>query len=47
MAFDRKTLEPTYQILLNQVGASEAIWLAERLGLSQTILTAARERLGK
>jgi len=45
VAFDRKTLAPTYQILLNQVGASEAIWLAERLGLSSAILTAARQRL--
>ena len=45
MAFDRQTLAPTYQILLNQVGASEAIWLAERLGLSPAILTAARQRL--
>lgn len=45
MAFDRQTLEPTYQLLLNQVGASEAIWLAERLGLAPEILAAARKRL--
>ncbi|BDZ30512.1 hypothetical protein RA086_04940 [Lactiplantibacillus sp. WILCCON 0030] len=47
MAFDRKTLEPTYHLLLHQVGASEAIWLAERLGLAPAILTAARQRLEK
>ena len=45
MAFDPQTLEPTYRLLLNQVGASEAIWLAERLGLAQPILDAARQRL--
>ncbi|MFD1421686.1 endonuclease MutS2 [Lactiplantibacillus songbeiensis] len=45
MAFDQKTLRPTYRLLLHQVGASEAIWLAERLGLAQPIITAARERL--
>ncbi|MFD1549144.1 endonuclease MutS2 [Levilactobacillus fuyuanensis] len=45
MAFDPQTLEPTYRLLLNQVGASEAIWLAERLGLAQSILDAARQRL--
>ncbi|AYM03283.1 endonuclease MutS2 [Levilactobacillus yiduensis] len=45
MAFDPKTLQPTYRLLLHQVGASEAIWLAERLGLSQSIIAAARHRL--
>ena len=45
MAFDPKTLRPTYRLLLHQVGASEAIWLAERLGLAQPIIDAARERL--
>ncbi|WP_125583766.1 endonuclease MutS2 [Levilactobacillus cerevisiae] len=45
MAFDPKTLEPTYRLLLNQVGASEAIWLAERLGLADPIIAAARQRL--
>ncbi|MFC6179811.1 endonuclease MutS2 [Lactiplantibacillus daowaiensis] len=45
MAFDPKTLRPTYRLLLHQVGASEAIWLAERLGLQPAILQAARNRL--
>ncbi|WP_204120734.1 MULTISPECIES: endonuclease MutS2 [Levilactobacillus] len=45
MAFDPKTLEPTYHLLLNQVGASEAVWLAERLGLSPAILADTRQRL--
>ncbi|VDG17538.1 hypothetical protein [Lactobacillus koreensis] [Lactiplantibacillus mudanjiangensis] len=45
MAFNPQTLRPTYQLVLNQVGASEAIWLAERLGLRPDILQAARQRL--
>lgn len=45
MAFDPQTLQPTYRLLLHQVGASEAIWLAERLGLSTAIIDDARSRL--
>jgi len=45
MAFDPQTLRPTYRLLLNRVGNSEAIWLAERLGLADSILQAARQRL--
>ncbi|ETY74739.1 endonuclease MutS2 [Lactiplantibacillus fabifermentans] len=45
MAFDPQTLRPTYHLLLNQVGASEAIWLAQRLGLQSQIIAAAKRRL--
>jgi len=45
MAFDRETLEPAYRLLLNQVGASEAMWLAERIGLKPEILALAKEQL--
>ncbi|MFC6261268.1 endonuclease MutS2 [Levilactobacillus fujinensis] len=45
MAFDPQTLRPTYRLLLHQVGASEAVWLAERLGLAPAILDATRQRL--
>ncbi|MFB9769346.1 endonuclease MutS2 [Lactiplantibacillus modestisalitolerans] len=45
MAFDRQTLRPTYRLLLNQVGESEAMWLAARLGLDPRIVAAARARL--
>ena len=45
MAFDPQTLRPTYQLLLNQVGASEDIWLAQRLGLQPKIIAAAQQRL--
>ncbi|WP_125684702.1 endonuclease MutS2 [Levilactobacillus yonginensis] len=45
MAFDPQTLRPTYRLLLHQVGASEAVWLAERLGLAPAILADTRQRL--
>ena len=45
MAFDRQTLRPEYRLLLNQVGASEAMWLAERIGLKPEILALAKEQL--
>lgn len=45
MAFDRETLMPEYRLLLNQVGASEAMWLAERIGLKPEILSLARKQL--
>lgn len=45
MAFDRQTLEPEYRLLLNQVGASEAMWLAERIGLKPEILALAKDQL--
>ncbi|RRK10015.1 hypothetical protein D1831_09665 [Lactiplantibacillus garii] len=45
MAFNRETLRPEYRLLLNQVGESEAMWLAARLGLNPRIVAAARARL--
>lgn len=45
MAFNRETLRPEYRLLLNQVGESEAMWLAARLGLQPQIVAAARQRL--
>lgn len=45
MAFDRQTLLPEYRLLLNQVGASEAMWLAERIGLKPEILALAKQQL--
>ena len=47
MAFNRETLRPEYRLLLNQVGESEAMWLAARLGLAPRIVAAARARLEK
>ena len=31
MDFDLQTLHPTYKLLLNQVGASRALWIAEKV----------------
>lgn len=45
MAFNRQTLQPEYRLLLNQVGASEAMWLAERIGLKPEILALAKQQL--
>lgn len=38
MAFDSETLTPKYQLLMDQVGASNAFWIAEEKGLSNTVL---------
>nr|MDK6823858.1 DNA mismatch repair protein MutS [Lactobacillus gasseri] len=35
MDFDLKTLEPTYKLLLNQIGTSRALWIAEKNGMPQ------------
>ena len=43
---DEKTLAPNYQFHLGVPGASAGIQTAERLGLNQEIIAAARERLG-
>jgi DNA mismatch repair protein MutS2 len=43
---DEVTLIPNYQLRLGVPGASAGIQNAERLGLNQTIVAAARERLG-
>lgn len=38
MAFDAKTLTPQYRLLLNQVGSSNAFWIAEKMKVSPKIL---------
>jgi DNA mismatch repair protein MutS2 len=43
---DEQTLVPNYQFHLGVPGASAGIQTAERLGLNETIIAAARERLG-
>ena len=43
---DELTLVPNYQLRLGVPGASAGIQTAERLGLNQEIIAAARERLG-
>jgi DNA mismatch repair protein MutS2 len=45
VGFDEKTLAPTYELRLGVPGTSAGINIAQRLGLSAEIVTAARQRL--
>ncbi len=45
MDFDLQTLHPTYKLLLNQVGASRALWIAEKSGMSEAVLLEAKNFL--
>lgn len=45
MDFDLDTLKPTYRLLLNQIGASRALWIAEKSGMPQNVLVAANDFL--
>lgn len=38
MAFDPETLTPKYRLLVNQVGESNAFWIAEKMQIPQTIV---------
>ena len=45
MDFDLKTLEPTYKLLLHQIGTSRALWIAEKNGMPQKVLMEANNFL--
>ncbi|WP_297814987.1 endonuclease MutS2 [uncultured Lactobacillus sp.] len=45
MDFDLETLHPTYKLLLNQVGASRALWIAEKSGMPEDVLSEAKDFL--
>lgn len=45
MAFDSVTLTPKYQLLLNQVGESNAFWIAEKMKIDANILKQAKKYL--
>ena len=47
MEFDWSTLRPTYRLNIGVPGSSNAIKIAEQLGLPQSILTDAENQLGK
>jgi len=46
VGFDEKTLQPTYELRSGVPGASAGINIAQRLGLNETIIAAARARMG-
>ncbi|MCX7600157.1 MAG: Smr/MutS family protein, partial [Armatimonadetes bacterium] len=45
--FDEKTLKPTYRLLIGHAGASNALAVAQRLGLPRRIVASARRLLGR
>lgn len=46
MEFDPKTLRPTYRLMMGAPGASHALRIAERYGISKEVVEKARENLG-
>jgi DNA mismatch repair protein MutS2 len=47
VGFDLATLSPTYQLFLGVPGGSSALEIAGRLGMDQTVLDDARQKLGQ
>lgn len=45
MAFDSSTLTPKYQLLLNQVGDSNAFWIAQKMAVEEKVLQQAKHYL--
>lgn len=45
MDFDLQTLHTTYKLLLNQVGASRTLWIAEKSGMAKNVLLEAKNFL--
>ena len=45
MDFDLEKLQPTYRLIMNQVGESRALWIAKRSGMSEPVLASAKKIL--
>lgn len=45
MAFDSEILTPKYRLLLNQVGESNAFWIAQKMAIDTQVLTQAKKYL--
>ncbi|MHC5268975.1 endonuclease MutS2 [Enterococcus sp. LJL98] len=47
MAFDQETLTPLYQLIVGEVGESQALWIAQKMSLSQEVLEKAQNYIDK
>ncbi len=47
MDFDQESLRPLYRLIIGESGASQGLWIAERLGIGHQVITLARELLGE
>lgn len=45
MAFDRENLKPLYHLIIGRPGESNALWIAAKLGMPQTVLKKAEKQL--
>lgn len=45
MAFDAQTLTPKYQLLMNEVGSSNAFWIAEKMQLQKDVIDRSHQLL--
>lgn len=42
MAFDRESLQPLYRLITGRPGESNALWIAEKLGMSRAVISRAK-----
>lgn len=47
MAFDQESLSPLYRLIVGQVGESQALWIAQKMNLSATVLEKAQNYIDK
>lgn len=47
MAFDQESLSPLYRLIVGQVGESQALWIAQKMNLSATVLEKAQQYIDK
>ncbi len=43
MRFNSETLEPLYQLVIGQSGESNALWISKKMGISEQVLTRAKD----
>lgn len=47
MAFDKENLKPLFQLIIGQPGASNALWIAAKLGMPEIVLKKAKQKLAE